>query len=247
MGVSQQQTGLRGDDGQHFQVGAAKQPLYITRTDIERTEELAALTQGHTHDARQSQIHHRLRVLKLGVLAGIADDHRLLGPQHLGDNRVGQLGVWFADRLLAFGPSELDAGRHSRGRQHQKAIVGLGDLDHGIDQRGPQLLGLIVVEQPLREAMELAHGTKHVGIGAYGDGRRRCRLLGRKLDKTLTELDALALGQLELALALAQHEHIAIDRHDGHVLLAARKVSVAGLDLRVADHDVVVGTATEGG
>lgn len=44
-----------------------------------------------------------------------------------------------------------------------------------------------------------------------------------------------------------QHEHIAIDRHDGHVLLAARKVSVAGLDLRVADHDVVVGTATEGG
>ena len=185
---------------------------------------VAALEQGHAHHRGQLEVHHRERVLERLVVERVRDDERLPRLDHVGQDRIGQLADGVGDGLAPQVARRLDH-RLARLHQDQEPLVGVGDLDHDVEQLIDQGGQLVALHQLAAELVELLVGGELGGLAARG-------LVGagliveRELQLHRPDPDPIVVSQLLLGALAPVDEDLGVAIGGGQVELAAVEVDV---------------------
>ena len=174
---------------------------------------------------RQLQVDDRHGVPELVVVQRVRDDERLPGLDDVGQDRIGELADAVGDGLAPQVARRLDH-RLARLHQDQESFVGVGHLDHHVQQLVDQRRQLVAGHQLAAELVELLV-RRQLGRGVAGG-----RLVGgrvvveRELQLDAADPDPVLVGQSVLGALAAVDQDLGFAVGRRQVELAAVEVDV---------------------
>jgi hypothetical protein len=192
----------------------------------------------HTHDRAELEAHDAFALPENIVGEGVGDDEGLARVEDLQHDGVGDRFVAFDEGFAVDVARDVDPGAPIEGEQ-EEGLVGAREQDELVEHRREQRLEGEVLHEFLSETVERGKAARVFAGGARARGRGWRRVGEREAEQVVAELDEVAVDELVVLLALAEHGDVcvAIGRGDGEAVFVVDDV---GVMRRAAGKDDVV-------